>query len=181
MNKKYYKLTKDWSITCGSVTNWNDFNIYSKLGLSKSKDCCSREIDNESEYVLRGENSYIYVNKDKHYEITNFKGEFKDNHKLYEVSFDFVKYLGKTPTYRIIIISGYDYCIYALGREYWKLVENTDTCFGNRPAWILDRREVISPITEKMYSQVKCPLSTKKTYRQYLAQYKNKLKELKIV
>ncbi|MEK6879804.1 MAG: hypothetical protein AABY22_09370, partial [Nanoarchaeota archaeon] len=161
--KKYHRITRDWSFSTSSCTHWNDFNIYSKIGLSKiNRDICSDEIDNESEYVLISQDApYIYVNKDKSYEISNFKGDFvkNTNQHLYEASFDIVKYLGPTPKERIIIISGWGYCIYAL--------------------WSLDKREVYGPLTEEMHSKLKY-FSDRKTYQQYLCEYNTKLKELNL-
>jgi hypothetical protein len=180
LSRKYHKITKDWSITCASITNWNDFNVYSKLGLSKNiNSSCSGELDNRTEYILRSPDvPCIYVNKDKYYKISNFKGDFVENtnHNFYETSFDIVDYLGGTPTERIIIISGSDYCIYALGRDYYKESEGQ---FGK--GWILDRREVYRPLTEKMHSSIKYHSFNRKTYAQYLVIYETKLKELCLI
>ena len=176
--QKYHKITKDWSIWTGSVTNWNDLNVYSKVSLSKDKYVSFYEMDNENEYVLRSQDApYIYVNKNKHYQIDNYKGDWiKDDRHLFEVSFDIVKYLGPTPTERIIIISSYDYCFYALGRDFYK--EFTGQ-FGK--GWILDRHEVYRPLTEQMYSKIKYFDFNKKTYQEYLQTYNLKLKELNLI
>ena len=181
--KKYHKITKDWSFSTGSVTNWNDFNIYFKVGLSENRDVCSHEMDNESEYVLRFQDTtYIYVNENKYYKIAYYKGEWIDNsHCLFEVKFDIIEYSGETPTERIIVISGSDYCIYALGRDYYKLEEKDFPPFGIRKGWTLDRREVFRPLTEEMHSKIKYFAFNRKTYREYLQVYNTKLKELNLI
>lgn len=181
--KKYHKITKDWSISCGSVINWNDFNVYSKIGLSNDKDSFFREMDNDSEYVLRCQDApYIYVNKDRCYKIANYKGDWIDNDcHLFEVEFDIVEYLGPTPTERIIIISGFDYCIYALGKDYYKEVKNNFTPFKIRKGWTLDRHEVYRPLTEEMHSKIKYFDFNKQTYKEYLQKYNTKLKELNLI
>jgi hypothetical protein len=163
--RKYHKITKDWSFHAGGVTNWNDFNIYTILGLSKY-DWDNRILD---EYILRGDN-FIYVNKDKCYEATNYKGDFIDKEcHFFDVSFDIIKYLGPTPTERIIVISGSNYCFYALGRDYYK---------EKHQGFTLDRQDIYRPLTEEMHSEVKYFIN-KKTYSEYLNQYneyiKNKL------
>lgn len=176
--RKYHKITKDWSISCGTVTNWNNMEVYSKVGLSKDNNHAPREMDTLSEYVLRSQNSpFIYVNKDKHYEISNYKGGWiGGDHSLFEVSFDIVKYLGNTPKERIIIISGYDYCIYALGKDYYK---ESVSKFGK--GWSLDRHEVYTPITKNMHSKIKYFDFNRKTYQEYLKIYNTKLKELNLI
>jgi hypothetical protein len=181
--RKYHKVTKDWCFSCGSVTNWNDFNIYSMIGLSKYKNMFHGEMDNENEYILRScDSPYIYVNKDRCYEIVNYKGDWIDSkNSIFEVSFDIVRYLGPTPTERVIIISGSDYCIYALGRTYYKEVERNYPPIGISRAWTLDRHEVDRPLTEEMHSKIKYYGFNRKTYKEYLELYRIKLGELGLI
>lgn len=173
--KSYHKLVKDWSFSCPSVKHWNNMSVYSVVGLRKKIPPWG-QVCLEDEYILRTSKPGfdIYVDGCRHYRIGNVSTSLIGSEpKMLEAKFDILEFLGPTPTERIVILPDPDGCIYALGNTVW-IPSKPQSPYST--SWS-PSYHVRAPLTEAMHAKIQY-WGRKRTYAQYLEEYRRKIKEL---
>ncbi len=159
-------MPEKWSFSCGSVTHWNDFNVYQIIGIGECEFKCinkSTYLPLGKEYIVKSKEKCFYVKDNSFYEAKDVKVEFGEriNDKMeLKVQFDFIKHLGEAPKDRIVVFADSDFCFYAICEDAF------------------EERKTFKPLSKHLHDKVKYYDFNKKTYSEYLNLYHSKIENL---